>query len=114
MSYEKSGKTNKHKVWCVVEDFNSIRRKEERKSVVSASVYSREIKVFNDFIENMELLDIIMAGRKFTWYKPNGTVKSRIDRILVSREWLDVWPNSKQLVLIRKVSNHCALVLKVS
>jgi len=86
MSYEKSGKTNKHKVWCVVEDFNSIRRKEERKSVVSTSDYSREIRDFNDFIENTELLDIPMVGRKFTWYKPNGTVKSRIDRIIVSAE----------------------------
>jgi len=55
-----------------------------------------------------------MVGRKFTWYKPNGTVKSRIDRILVSREWLDIWPNSKPLALSRKVSDHGALVLKVS
>jgi len=55
-----------------------------------------------------------MVERKFTWYKPNGTIKSIIDRILVSREWLDVWPNSKQLVLSRSVSDDCSLVLKVS
>ena len=55
-----------------------------------------------------------MVGRKFTWYKPNGTIKRRIDRILVSREWLEVWPNSKHLVLSRSVSNHCAIVLQTT
>jgi len=64
--------------------------KEERKSLVSTSDYSRESREFNNFIERSELLDIPMVGRKFTWYKPNGTVKSRIDRVLVSKEWLDI------------------------
>jgi len=36
-----------------------------------------------------------MIGRKFTWYKPNESVKSRIDRVLVSKEWLEHWPNNK-------------------
>ena len=88
--------------------------KDERKILVSVSDYSRETRGFNDFIENFELLDILMVGRKFTWYKPNGSVKNRIDRILVCREWLDVWPNSKQCILSRPVSDNCALVLKVS
>ena len=41
------------KAWCIIGDFNSIRRQEERKSVVSSSDYSREIKGFNDFIESL-------------------------------------------------------------
>jgi len=98
------GKNQQNRVWCVVEDFNSIRRKEERKSVVSVSNYSREIRGFNDFIENSELLDILMAGRKFTLYKPNGTIKSRIDRILVSREWLDIWPTVNNMFLVERFS----------
>jgi len=53
-----------------------------------------------------------MVGRKFNWYKLNGSVKSKIDKILVSREWLEVWSNNKQFVLSRSVSDHCALVLK--
>jgi len=39
-------------VWCVVGDFNLIRRNEERKSAISVSDYSREIRGFNGFIEN--------------------------------------------------------------
>jgi len=106
-------KSQQNMVWCVVGDFNSIRRKEERKGLVSVSDYSRETKGFNDFIENFELLDIPMVGRKFTWYKPNGLVKSRIERIFVSKELLDVWLNNKKIVLSRSVSDHCTLVLKV-
>jgi len=56
-------------------------------------------------------MDIPMVGRKFTWYKPNGSAKSRIDRVLVSKEWMEEWPNSKQFVLSRSVSDHCALVI---
>jgi len=100
------------KAWCVLGDFNSIRRHEERKSLISVSDYSREIKGFNDFIEKSELVDIPLVGRKFTWYKPNGMVKSIIDRVLVSKEWLETWPRCQQFVLNRYVSDHCLVVLK--
>jgi len=53
----------------------------------------------------------MLTGRKFTWYKPNGLVKSRIDRFLVSKEWCDVWPHCKQFVLSKFVSDHCAIIL---
>ena len=81
------------------------------KSLVVGSNYSREMREFNEFIEKAELMDIPMVGRKFTWYKPNGYAKSRIDRVLVSKEWMEEWPNSKQFVLSRSVSDHCALVI---
>jgi len=74
--------------------------------------YNRDIRGFNDFITKTDLVDIPMVGRKFTWYEPNGSVKSRIDRILVLREWLEVWPDSKQFIISRLVFDHCALVLK--
>jgi len=76
------------------------------------SDYSREINMFNAFIEKSKLVDISMVGRKFTWYKLNGLVKSRIDRVLVSKEWLEVWLQNKQFVLSRVISNHCIVVLK--
>jgi len=39
-------------------------------------------------------------------------VKSIIDRVLVSKEWLDFWPNSQQFVLNRAILDHCAVILK--
>ena len=57
-------------------------------------------------------MDIPCIGRKFTWYRPNGKAKSRLDRVLTSLEWLQHWPGCKQYVLDRQISDHCALLLK--
>ncbi|XP_027905898.1 uncharacterized protein LOC114165485 [Vigna unguiculata] len=38
--------------------------------------------------------------------------KSRINRVLISPEWLEYWPDSKQYIKGRQVSDHCALLLK--
>jgi len=65
-------------------DFNAIYTIEERKGVGNQATYATEITMFNAFIHQAGLLDIPMIGRKFTWYKPNGTIKSRIDRIMVT------------------------------
>ena len=73
---------------------------------------SIEIEGFNAFIEETKLTDIQLTGIKFSWYKPNGLVKSRIDRVLVSKEWVEVWSHCKQLVLSRLVSDHCAIVIR--
>jgi len=80
--------------------------------MISESDYSREIKGFNDFIGKSVLVDISLVGRKFTWYKANRMVNSRIDRVLVSKEWLDAWPRCQQFVLNRSISDHCAVVVK--
>ena len=57
-------------------------------------------------------MDISCVRKKFTWFKANDTAKSRLDRFLVSEEWLQIWPVAKQYVQQRVVSDHCALVLK--
>jgi len=59
------------------------------------SDYNREINYFNTFVEKSELVDIPLVDRKFTWYKPNGLVKSKIDKVFVSKEWLEAWPHCK-------------------
>jgi len=40
-------------------------------------------------------------------------VKSRIDRILFSPDWLVKWPDCKQYSLGRSVLDYCVLILKV-
>ena len=60
----------------------------------------------------MKMVDIPCIGRKYTWYRPNGKAKSRLDRFLITFEWLQQWPGCKQYVIDRQISYHCALVLK--
>lgn len=100
-------------MWCILGDFNYIRRKEERKGINTIGSSSRrEIQGFNKFIERLEVVDLPLFGRKYTWYRINGSAKSRLDRVLVSRDWEGIWPGSKQYVLDRTISDHCALLRK--
>jgi len=99
--------------WCVFGDFNAVRKINERRGLNPiGNTKLREMQGFNNFIESMELVDVPLIGRKYTWYKENGKAKSRIDRVLVSLEWLNYWLDSKQYIKGRLVSDHCALLLK--
>jgi hypothetical protein len=69
---------------------------------------------FNRFIEDNNLIDLPLIGRKFTWYKGDGLSMSRLDRFLLSGEWCMDWPNCKQEARWRGLSDHCALVLSAN
>ena len=73
-------------MWCVLGDFNAVRKSEEREGRLhgSTSRSRREITELNKFIEELELHNIPLTGRRFTWYKAGGEAKSRIDIVLVS------------------------------
>lgn len=50
----------------------------------------RGMKDFNKFIEDMELVDLQLLGRNFTWSNSQeGEKWSRIDRFLLDLEWLE-------------------------
>ena len=51
-------------------------------------------------------------GNRFTWCRPNGSVRSRLDRCLVSEQWLLKWPDSSQQVLHKDYCDHCPIILK--
>ncbi|MCH85139.1 cysteine-rich receptor-like protein kinase [Trifolium medium] len=66
---------------------------------------------FNRFIDDNNLMDLPLSGRKFTWYKGDGLSMSRLDRFLLSEEWCLAWPNCMQVAQLRGLSDHCPLVL---
>ncbi|MCH79404.1 LINE-1 reverse transcriptase like [Trifolium medium] len=79
--------------WCVAGDFNSVCSREDRRGVSQEGSVNltTEMREFGGFIEDMELVDLPLLGRKFTWFHPNGRSMSRIDR---------------------DISDHCPLILK--
>lgn len=97
--------------WCILGDFNSIKDVSERKGVVGNN-RSMEMQLFGDFISGVVLIDLPLIGRKYTWYKSDGSAMSQLDRFLILEEWLNEWPNLSQWGLKRSVSDHCAVVLK--
>ncbi|MCH84952.1 LINE-1 reverse transcriptase like, partial [Trifolium medium] len=76
--------------WCVIGDFNAVLHRDERRGInfQSPMDVSLESIEFNNFVSNMELLDLPVLGRKFTWFHPNGSSMSMIDRALVGNvDW---------------------------
>lgn len=98
---------------CIIGDFNSILDAGER--VGSGwRVSSRERSDFMDFMAENRLIDVALQGRKYTWYKGNGSCKSRIDRALINEKWAEKWSSTGLRGLPRTVSDHCAIVLSTN
>ena len=89
-----------------------VKSRSERKGVRGRGEQTSELIGLNSFIDSIFLLELPLVDKKFTWFKPDGTTMSRIDRVFVNEEWLQLWPMSKQYVLRREVSDHCAMVVK--
>ncbi|XP_045831047.1 exodeoxyribonuclease-like [Trifolium pratense] len=98
---------------CVCGDFNAARHVDERRSV-RGSQRSVDHIPFNRFIEDNNLVDLPLVGRKFTWFRGDGLSMSRLDRFLLSEEWCLTWPNCKQVARLRGLSDHCPLVLSAN
>ena len=105
----------REEAWCLIGDFNSVCAREERKGVNTwiTSEQRLELQLFNNFVDMVECEDVNLLGRKFTWYHSNGVAMSRIDRALISEDWRDLWGNVVFWALLRDVSDHCPVLLKV-
>jgi hypothetical protein len=60
----------------------------------------------------MELIDSPVLGKKFTWFKPDGSARSRIDRFLLTEGVLREWKVAGQWVGDRDISDHCPVWVK--
>ncbi|KAL8536611.1 hypothetical protein ACS0TY_011982 [Phlomoides rotata] len=67
---------------CVLGDFNSIIEEGERCGRGEV-IDRRDIRSFDYFISSSGLVDLQLWGRKFTWYKSDGSCKSKLDRIMI-------------------------------
>nr|KYP32205.1 Putative ribonuclease H protein At1g65750 family [Cajanus cajan] len=97
-------------LWCIVGDFNTVRRLEERKGGFGDHG-ARDMEEFNSFITEMELIDVPLVGKRFTWFRSDGSIMSRLDRVLVSESWSAHWGAGFVKVIPRDVSDHCPLIL---
>ncbi|GKV02020.1 hypothetical protein SLEP1_g14507 [Rubroshorea leprosula] len=95
--------------WMIAGDFNAIRCPKERRGRTGVCP---EMEEFNVFIESTKLVDIRLANRRFTWYRPDGSSMSRLDRFLMTEEMYSLGCEWVQQGMKRTISDHCAVILK--
>ncbi|GLT55434.1 hypothetical protein SLA2020_285550 [Shorea laevis] len=103
MIVEKGGR------WMLARDFNAVRCIEERKGRTGETP---EMRDFDNFIESTGLVDVRLTNQRFTWYRPDGTSMSRLDRFLVTPEMSNMASEWQQQGIRRTISNHCAIIMK--
>ncbi|XP_021990938.1 uncharacterized protein LOC110887669 [Helianthus annuus] len=104
----KSVKSDGDGLWIVAGDFNSVRDCAERRN---SNFDLADSNAFNEFVEDAELYEFGLKGRKFTYLANNKL--SRIDRIFVDWTFYNKWPNAEYRVLDRDGSDHFPLLLKI-
>ena len=93
--------------WCVLGDFNVVCFPTERLGTIN---FTQAMHDFLDFISVHGLLDIPMAGGRYTW--SNSVSRSKIDCFLFSPNWEDHYPKISQRRLAKVVSDHFPIILE--
>lgn len=96
-------------VWLVAGDFNLIAAAADKNN---SRVNRRLMNAFRNKINELELKELYLFGRRYTWSSEQQfptLVKS--DRVPVSTEWEDAFPDAHLQALSSSSSDHCALLL---
>ncbi|XP_074315726.1 uncharacterized protein LOC141651935 [Silene latifolia] len=96
--------------WCVCGDFNSIFNFNER---LGRPVMWNELVDFRQCVESCDITDIQAQGSFFTWNNKQDhatRVYSRIDRCLVSNDWLLKYPDSYAYFMNEGLFDHTPII----
>lgn len=90
-------------------DFNIIRKEDEKNK---SGGYNRWSFLFNAIIEQAGLRELALNGRQYRW--PNDHLDptfEKLDRILTSTDWEDLFPLSIVSAMDRVLSDHVPLLI---
>jgi len=95
--------------WLLLGDFNLILSAQDKNNTrINIPMINR----FRATIDNMELAPLTLRGRKFTWCNDQQMpTMTKIDHMLASANWLDLFPRTDLQALASLGSDHCPLFL---
>lgn len=95
--------------WCIGGDWNIVGFPSEKSGTGSIT---EDMKSFSDWINSQVLVDLPLKGAYFAWFNHQSLpILSRLDRFLISSDWLDIYPKVCQLALPTIASDHCPIML---
>ncbi|XP_076934550.1 uncharacterized protein LOC143600882 [Bidens hawaiensis] len=92
----------------LVGDFNEVRYASER---LNSEFIGSNAEVFNKFTEDADLTEYQMGGGSFTYVSDRGDKFSKLDRILVCKDFMGLWPLATIMNLAKEYSDHKPLLL---
>ncbi|XP_074277647.1 uncharacterized protein LOC141601278 [Silene latifolia] len=99
--------------WVVCGDFNTILDTNER--IGGSSVTLAEMTPFLQVVQDCELYEISACGSYYIWnnkHEEGDKIYSRIDRVLINEEWLQVFGTSFATYLPEGLFDHCPCVIQ--
>jgi hypothetical protein len=104
-------RTNTHDNWLLFGDFNLIRSPNEKYGGNSNN--SSLINLFDDTLNNCNLVDLGYHGDIYTWTnnQMNEThIKERLDRFCATTNWISMFPRTNNYHLLNYMSDPILLV----
>lgn len=96
----------------VCKDFNRIYKDEDKNN---ARLNRQRMNLFRVFLDDMELLELHLHGRLDTWSNERADpTLERIDRVFISDDWVESFPNHNLHALSLQCSDHARLLLRTS
>ncbi|XP_016199534.1 uncharacterized protein LOC107640533 [Arachis ipaensis] len=92
---------------CYMGDFNEVIHVEERKGQDRLTASAED---FKNWVQDMQLMDLPLSDCKYTWFR--GRSCSRIDRVLVSVEWTEEFPEVRLKGGPRGLSDYCPIIVQ--
>ena len=99
------------KLWMILGDFNYIRSPDNRNKPGGDPA---SMMTFNNIIVNLDLAEIPLKGRAFTWTnKQDQPLLEKLDWIFTSPHWTTIHPSTMATPLAKISSNHVPIKIQI-
>ena len=104
---------NKYSIpWVCAGDFNEITKAHEKLGGRPRPV--KQMEAFREVLDECGFKDLGFVGSKYTWWRGNGgnnTIWERLDRVVATTDWIEIFSATKVVHLECGSSNHKPIII---